>query len=197
MRRVAALLVLGLSAAGDTNTTRTGDSGIGELFRAESLTYSAGIGFVWPFLNYGRIENNIRVQDARLQQALVAYRESVIQAAREVEDAMAAFKGSVDQDRILEEAVATAQRSASLALLRYQEGFADYQRVLDSQQRYAANMGAMVRALAAIYRSLGGGWETMARDYVREADSRQMQQRVDWGDLLENDAPTSVDRAQQ
>ena len=50
---------------------------------------------------------------------------------------------------------------------RYQEGFADYQRVLDAQQalfgqqqRYAANRGNVVRSLVAIYRSLGGGWQT-------------------------------------
>jgi len=64
---------LGLAAAGNTDTTRTGNSGIGELFRAESLTYSVGPAFVWPFLNYGRIRNDIRVQDARLQQALIQY----------------------------------------------------------------------------------------------------------------------------
>ena len=57
---------LGLAAAGDTDTTRTMESGIGELFRSESLTYAIGPSFVWPFLNYGRIKNNVRVQDARL-----------------------------------------------------------------------------------------------------------------------------------
>ena len=92
---------LGLAAAGDTNTTRTGDSGIGELFRSDSLTYTIGPSFVWPFLNYDRIKSNIRVQDARLQQALVQYQETVIQAAREVEDSMVAFVGSQQQDDIL------------------------------------------------------------------------------------------------
>jgi NodT family efflux transporter outer membrane factor (OMF) lipoprotein len=96
---------LGLAASGDTNTTRTGDSGIGDLFRSDSVTYAVGPSFVWPFLNYGRIKNNVRVQDARLQQALVQYRESVIQAAREVEDAMAGYIGSQEQDAILTETV--------------------------------------------------------------------------------------------
>ena len=82
---------LGLAAAGNTDTTRTGASGIGELFSADSLTYSVGPAFVWPFLNYGRIRNDIRVQDARLQQTLIAYRESVLQAAREVEDAIETY----------------------------------------------------------------------------------------------------------
>jgi NodT family efflux transporter outer membrane factor (OMF) lipoprotein len=183
---------LGLAAAGNTDTTRTGDSGIAELFRTESLTYAAGVSFVWPFLNYGRIRNNIRVEDARLQQALIAYRETVIQAARETENAMAAFAGAQEQDRILSEGVATAQRSAELSLLRYQEGFADYQRVLDAQQslfgqqqRYATNRGAVIRNLIAIYRSLGGGW-TSERQFIDDATREEMQQRTNWGELLDN-----------
>ena len=131
------------------------------------------------------------MEDARLQQALVAYRETVIQAAREAENAMAAFVGTQVQDRILSEGVATAHRSAELSLLRYQEGFADYQRVLDAQQslfsqqqRYATNRGEVIRNLIAIYRSLGGGW-TEERQFVDEATREEMQQRTNWGDLLE------------
>jgi NodT family efflux transporter outer membrane factor (OMF) lipoprotein len=106
---------LGVSASGDTDTTRTGDSGIGELFRSESVTYAVGPSFVWPFLNYDRIKNNVRVQDARLQQALVQYQETVIQAAREVEDAMVAFVGNQAQDDILVDTVASARRSTDLS----------------------------------------------------------------------------------
>jgi len=184
--------LLGLSAAGNTDTTRTGDSGLSELFRTESLTYAAGASFVWPFFNYGRIRNNIRVEDARLQQALIAYRETVIQAARETENAMAAFAGTQDQDRILTEGVATAHRSAELSLLRYKEGFADYQRVLDSQQslfgqqqRYATNRGEVIRNLIAIYRSLGGGWKS-ERQFIDDATRTEMQQRTNWGELLDH-----------
>lgn len=184
---------LGLSASGSTDTTRTGESGIGELFSADSLTYSAGPAFVWPFLNYGRIRNDIRVQDARLQQALIAYRETVIQAAREAEDAMTAFARSREQDRILAETVAVARRSADLSLLRYQEGFADYQRVLDAQQalfgaqqRYAANRGAVLSNFIAIYRSLGGGWQsTEPRRFIDEEAKRTMTERTNWGDVLD------------
>jgi len=173
---------LGLAAAGNTDTTRTGDSGVGELFRAESLTYSIGPSFVWPFLNYGRIKNNVRVQDARLQQSLIQYRETVIQAAREVEDAMVLFVGR------------SAKRSSVLSMLRYKEGFANYQRVLDSQQklfgqqqRYVANKGAAVRSIAQVYRALGGGWQNHSGEFVDEATRDQMEQRIDWGEMLETD----------
>ncbi|MDX1509272.1 MAG: efflux transporter outer membrane subunit, partial [Woeseiaceae bacterium] len=91
-------LGIGSSEASDTTS---GGGGLGELFSSDSVTYAAGGSFVWPFLNYGRVRNNIRVEDARLQQALLAYRQTVLQAAREAEDAMAAFAGTLAQDRIL------------------------------------------------------------------------------------------------
>jgi NodT family efflux transporter outer membrane factor (OMF) lipoprotein len=185
---------LGLAAAGNTDTTRTMESGIGELFRSDSVTYAIGPSFVWPFLNYGRIENNIRVQDARLQQALVQYRETVIQAAREVEDAMAAFVGSQQQDAIMIDTVQSAKRSTELSMIRYQEGFADYQRVLDAQQalfgqqqRYVQNQGFAIRSLISVYKALGGGWQSDNATFVDEATRREMEQRTDWGEILESD----------
>jgi outer membrane protein TolC len=97
----------------------------------------------------------------------------------------------------LTESVVVAQRSANLAFLRYQEGFADYQRVLDAQQRlftqqqrYAANRGDVVRSLIRLYRSLGGGWQlSEAPAYVDEATREQMRERTNWGDLLDESPP--------
>jgi NodT family efflux transporter outer membrane factor (OMF) lipoprotein len=154
---------LGLTAAEGTTSTSSGDSGADRLFSS-------------------------------LQQSLIAYRETVIQAAREVEDAMAAYVGTQAQDVILAEGVHTARRSAELSLLRYQEGFADYQRVLQAQQslfgqqqRYAANRGNVLRSFVALYRGLGGGWQTTApTEFVDEETRQEMQERSNWGDLLDN-----------
>lgn len=185
---------LGLSATESSTSEST------DLFRADSIAYSAGASFVWPFLNYGRIRNNIRVQDARLQRDLIQFRETVIQAAGEVENAIASLHGTGRQDTILGEGVATARRSADLSLLRYQEGFADYQRVLDSQQalfsqqqRYARNRGEVIRSLVSIYRSLGGGWQAVRpASFVSDEDREQMEQRTNWGKLLD-ETPGSDD----
>ena len=170
-----------------------GDADFGDLFSSDALTWSVGPSFVWPFLNYGRIKNNVRVQDARLQQALIAYRESVLQAAREAEDAMASFIGGRKQNQILAQTVASAIRSNELSTLRYSEGFSDYERVLNAQQalfqqqqRYITNQGDIVRALIALYKALGGGWQN--RDGLPRIDPETlevMQQRSDWGELLE------------
>ena len=174
-------------------TTTLGDSDFGDLFSSDALTWSIGPSFVWPFLNYGRIKNNVRVQDARLQQALINYREVVLQAAREAEDAMAALNGSRKQNLILKETVDSAIRSNELSTLRYSEGFSDYERVLNAQQalfnqqqRFITNQGDIVRNLIALYKALGGGWQN--RDglpYIDPETLEVMQDRTDWGDLIE------------
>jgi len=186
---------LGLTAAGNTDTTRTGNSGFGELFSGDSLTYSVGPSFVWPFLNYGRIRNSVRVQDARLQQSLVAYRETVLQAAREVEDALVALEGAARQDELLAITVDSARRSSDVAQLQFNEGFAGYQRVLDAQQslftqqaRYVTNYSSIVSSFIALYLALGGGWELRdAADMIDAQTLEMMQDRTNWGDLIEEE----------
>lgn len=182
---------LGLSTTDNNNSTRSGSDGIGQLFDSDSVAYAVGPSFVWPFFNYGRIKNSIRVQDARLQQALFNYRETVIQAAREVEDAMADYSNAVEQDKILEKSVAAAARSTELSMLRYKEGLADYQRVLTAQQaqvaqqaRHVSNKGEMVRSLIDVYRALGGGWQHRDARFVDEETRRIMNNRTDWGRFL-------------
>jgi outer membrane protein TolC len=191
--------VVGLTAAANTETTRSGKSGFGQLFDADSLTYSIGPSFVWPFLNYDRLKNSVRVQDARLQQSLINFRETVLQAAREVEDAMVALDGAVQQEALLAVTVQNARRSSEVAMLRFNEGFADYQRVLNAQQslftqqgRYVSNQSAVVGSFISLYVALGGGWQQRAgTEFVGEETSEVMRERTDWGDLIEGAAAES------
>ncbi len=132
------------------------------------------------------------MQDARLQQALVAYQESVLQAAQEVDDAMVSLTGAQAQKAILVEAVEASRRSNELSMLQYKEGFSGYQRVLDAQRalfnqqnRYAASQGQAVQSLVALYKALGGGWEVReGRAFVDENTLTVMRERTNWGDLL-------------
>ena len=186
---------LGLTAAGNTDTTRTGESGLGQLFDTDSLTYAFGPSFVWPFLNYDRIKNSVRVQDARLQQSLIAYRDTVLRAAQEVQDAMAALDGAIREEALLAEAVASARRSTEVAQLRFNEGLADYQRVLSAQQglftqqaRYVRNRSEFVGSFIALYLALGGGWETRTESDMIDTQTRDaLRERTDWGDLIEDE----------
>jgi len=187
---------LGVVAADGTNTTRTGNSGPGQLFKSDSLTFIGGPYFSWNIFNYGRIRNNVRVQDARLQQALENYQGTVLNAVKEVEDNMVAFLRGREQEQILAQSEIAARRSLKIANVRYQEGYSDFQRVLDAQTALLKAQRDSVSARSAtassaigIYRALGGGWEIRSgQDFVDSATKETMQRRTDWGDLLQREA---------
>ncbi len=188
---------IGLSAGGP------GDSDFGDLFSRDALGYSLGGNFVWPFMNYGRIKNNIRVEDALLQQALLNYQSVVLSAAREAEDAMAGYIGTQQQATILEQSVHAAKRSNELSTLRYREGFSDYQRVLDAQQklfsqqqRHVSAVAGSARSLVTLNQALGAGWQSRSSQPQIDSDTlERMRQRTDWGDLLDDYPDTKPDNS--
>ena len=173
-------------------TSDTNQSDLGDIFSGDSFGYSFGPAFTWSILNYGRIKNNVRVQDAQFEQLIATYQNTVLEAAREVEDGLAGFLGAKASAKFLGESVKSAERSVQLALIQYREGAVDYQRVLDTQQtllqeqdQYTTRRGDIVLSLVSTYKALGGGWQIRAgKDFVPEARQEQMRERTDWGDLL-------------
>jgi NodT family efflux transporter outer membrane factor (OMF) lipoprotein len=163
-----------------------------DLFSGQSFFYNVGPQVSWPFFNYGRIENNVRVQDARFQELLVNYRNTVLKAVQEVEDALSGFLNSEEATGSEQAAVKAAQRSVELAVLEYQEGVVDFQRVLDAQRSLlqeehglAQTRSAVATNLIALYKALGGGWESgNSQPLVPEATQREMKERTNWGDML-------------
>jgi NodT family efflux transporter outer membrane factor (OMF) lipoprotein len=157
-----------------------------------SLFYFAGPRVNWPFFNYGRLENGVRVEDARFQQLLVNYRNTVLKAAQEVEDALAGFLGAQDAIVFEQNAVRNSQRSVEISVTQYREGAVDFQRVLDAQRSLLQEQNelAQLRSTAttsyiAIYKALGGGWESrIGLPYIPERTQTEMKQRTNWGDLL-------------
>lgn len=166
-------------------------------FTDDTLTTGVGPAFSWNIFNYDRLENNVRVQDARLQQAIEGYQLSVLAAAREIDDAAISVVKSRDQIEILGESLEAAERSLVLSTKRYQEGYSDFQRVLTAQRsratassRYVANQGAHINAVIDFYRSLGGGWRpATAEDLVPEDVRMVMEERTDWDSMLVEELP--------
>ena len=173
-------------------TSDTNRSDLGDLVDGDSLSYSLGPGFSWPILNYGRLKNNVRIEDAVLEQQIVNYQNTVLQAAREVEDGIAGFRGARGTAEYLREGVTSARRSLDISLIQYREGGVDFQRVLDTQRsllaqqdEYTSARGDIVQNLVSVYRALGGGWQIRAgQEFVSERRQQQMRERTDWGELL-------------
>ncbi len=177
----------------------TGSSDTGDLFDySDSLTFQAGPSIRWNLFNYGRIKNRVRIEDARLEQLLVNYRNVVLQAAREVEDALTGFVRAGEQAGYLRESVAAAKRASELAMIQYREGVIDYQRVLDTdrflteqQDSFTATRGEIAFNLIALYKALGGGWQMrLGKDFVPATLQQEMGERTDWGQLLEKSKKT-------
>jgi NodT family efflux transporter outer membrane factor (OMF) lipoprotein len=170
-----------------------GDSDLGDIFDHNSLFWTAGPGFSWDILNYGRIRNRVRVEDARLQQLVVNYKNTVLNAQREVEDALVAYTRSKEEEWFLRDSAAAARRSVEISLVQYREGLVDYQRVLDSQttlvaqeDRWADVSGQVSTNLVATFKALGGGWQIREGEALLSTENRtDMIERTSWGDLLD------------
>jgi outer membrane protein TolC len=191
---------IGLQAS-NSDVTAAGSpdgSSFGDLWNSDSIAFFGGAGFSWNILNYGRIKNRVRVQDARFQQLVVNYQRTVLKAAQETEDAMVALLRSQDEVKFLSESVQAATRSVNLSMIQYREGLVDYQRVLDTQRFQSQEQdlltetkGSVVLNFIAVFKALGGGWQIReGRDFVPEETRKEMQNRTNWGNLL---TPTKLE----
>lgn len=157
------------------------------------------IGFDWKFLNYGRLRNNVRVQDAQFQQLVTAYQNTVLNAAREVEDGLVSFVNARERVQYLTESTTAAKRAVELSQVQYRDGIISYTLVLDAQQfmllnedQLTAARGEVASSLIATYKALGGGWQIReGKAFIPEAVKDTMDKRTNWGELL--DDPASVE----
>ena len=143
-------------------------SDIHKLFAERSLTGVILPNFSWKILNYGRVLNNVRAQDAHFRELIFQYQQTVLQAGREVEDALVAFLQYQLQARSLESAVKESLDSVLLVQAQYRVGIVDFNRVFTAQtqlvnlqDQLASARGNIATSLVAVYRCLGGGWQAL------------------------------------
>jgi NodT family efflux transporter outer membrane factor (OMF) lipoprotein len=137
-----------------------------QLFRSRAFTGSVGPSFQWNILNYGRIANNVRLQDAVFQELVLAYQNTVLLAAEEVENGIVTYLKAQERAKLLDESVLNQEKAVKVVVAQYKVGTADFTRVaqieqdLVTQQNAAAQAhGLIVTGLIQVYRALGGGWE--------------------------------------
>ena len=93
-----------------------------DLFRSAAFNGSVGPSFQWNLLNYGRIINNVRFQDAKFQELVVTYQQTVLQASREVEDGLVTFLQMQQRAKYMREAVEDQAKATKIARDRYLTG---------------------------------------------------------------------------
>lgn len=137
-----------------------------DLFSGLSTAGYVAPGFNWDILNYGRLINSVRAEEAAFQDLAYQYQQSVLNANAEAETAIYAFLRAQERLIATREAVEASQESLKIVTEQYNGGLTDYNRVFNvqlllvqDQDRYARTQGDVALALVAIYRALGGGWE--------------------------------------
>ncbi|QDV74806.1 efflux transporter outer membrane subunit [Botrimarina mediterranea] len=136
------------------------------MFQTSAFTGSISPGFTWNILNYGRLRANVAAQDALFQQRVAQYQQTVLEAHREAEDAIAAFLRYQEQAEALTKSADAALESSDLVQQLYKGGQTDFGRVfvaelalVNQQDAKAVAEGQIAQGLVDIYRSLGGGWQ--------------------------------------
>jgi NodT family efflux transporter outer membrane factor (OMF) lipoprotein len=138
----------------------------GDLASGDSVTWNAGLPIRWNIFAGGRIRSRIRVEEARTNQLLAGYEQTVLNALEEAENAMVAYVKEVERRERLSQAVNATRRSLDLVLTQYTAGLTDFQNVLDTQRTLllreddlAVAEGLVIGNLVRLYRALGGGWD--------------------------------------
>ncbi len=150
----------------------TGDAGFesvgtGDWFTPGSKFWSLGPTVQWRIFDAGRIRANIQVQNARQEQALAAYEQTVLTSFEDVENALVAYAKEQVRHRSLAQAVSTSQDALNLSNQLYANGLTNFINVLDAERSLYQSQDDLVQSdqavtqnLIALYKALGGGWET-------------------------------------
>ncbi len=138
------------------------------LFSSHALNSFVAPGFQWNLLNYGRILNNVKLQDATFQQLVVAYQNTVLQADLDVENGIITFLQAQERAVNLRESVDEAWIALEVIVAQYEAGLAgiDFNRyatiqqtLVNQQDLWAQSRGQIGQGLIQVYRGLGGGWQ--------------------------------------
>ena len=145
---------------------------MGDLGTSGSLSYRLGPTFFWPLFQGGRIRSNIDAVESRVEQAVLQYRQAVLTALEEVENAWVGYQLERDRYALLQRSVAAAEHSVEQVHTLYENGLVPFLNVLDAERslvqqhdQLAQSRGNIYRGLVQLYRSLGRGWprETMEK----------------------------------
>jgi NodT family efflux transporter outer membrane factor (OMF) lipoprotein len=137
-----------------------------DFFNAGSRTWSIGPTLRWPVFTAGRIRQQIKVEDAREEQALIRYEQTVLTSLEEVENALVACGKEQERYAALVKSEAANRRAVELADQRYRSGLVDFLNVLETQRSLLGVQDSLARServmdqnLVRLYKALGGGWD--------------------------------------
>ena len=139
---------------------------LSKLFNWPSTAWSVAANIIQPVFTGGRNRANLEAAKARYEQALGVYRQQVLVAFKDVEDALVDIRYRGEQARALNDAVEAARTVTRLAMTRYQNGQVSFLDVVDAQRQQllveeqaVLVLGERQTATVRLIKALGGGWD--------------------------------------
>jgi NodT family efflux transporter outer membrane factor (OMF) lipoprotein len=140
---------------------------LNKVFDLTSKQYALGPGLTIPIFQGGQLRSTLQLREAQQQEAAVNFQKTVLQAWHDVDNALTAYQAEQNRRDELVQAVSDYEHALVLAQSRYQEGVADFLTVLvaessllGAQLQLADSTTTVSSNLVALYKALGGGWET-------------------------------------
>jgi NodT family efflux transporter outer membrane factor (OMF) lipoprotein len=128
--------------------------------------WSVGPAIAAPLLDFGRLDALVEKADFRTRELLFNYKQTVLNAVREVDTAVDAYAAQQNRSRHLADALTAARRAVTLATERFDRGLTDSLNVIDAQrqeyeieQQYISAQESAATQFVTLYKALGGGWE--------------------------------------
>ena len=153
---------------------------LSDLFEGPAKTWSWTVPVAAPIFTAGAIAGQVQSAEAVQQQALLTYQQSIQTAFREVDDSLIDQRRTKEQLEALAQQVGSLRQYATLAWLRYDNGYTSYLEVLDAQSRlynaeltHAQAQGVLFQALVNLYKAMGGGWVTEAEHLTVQQDGEK------------------------
>jgi NodT family efflux transporter outer membrane factor (OMF) lipoprotein len=136
--------------------------------------FVVGPSITMPIFEGGRLKGTLHLREAQQQEAAIVYKHTVLEAWREVDDALVVYDAEQRRHDRLTAVVALNQRALSVAQQRYKAGALDYldvlnvqKQLLDGQSKLEQSKASADANLITLCKALGGGWEsTYEHGYV-------------------------------
>lgn len=139
---------------------------ISDLFDADAMVARIAANLSYLLFDGGVLKQSIRMQELQLEQSLLSYRSALLTAQKEVEGALTRLDSTQRQQSSYEQALASAELSAELALMQFDAGLLSFTDLLDAQSSLVSSRSSILNNRAGIlsswiqlYRSMGGGWQ--------------------------------------
>ena len=152
---------------------------LNDLFDSSSVLWSLAAPVHWNVFTAGRVLDNIEIKEEQQNQALLNYRQTVLEALEEVENAIVSYNEYTLRCQSLSEASKATENAVDLVNTQYDTGLTNYNNVLDTERSLYEQQSSLIssrtdsiKSIIALYKAVGGGWDAEEDPTKEQEDAK-------------------------